>query len=298
MPTYKETRRLSVSALRALCIREDWYTRGGNEEYDHLLQDLAGNRPHLDTAGIIAIAEDIAAHTSPGKHWTVEDIAFEVARACHVTFERGPELAEGLPELCFSVLPSTGELICIKRGESGYYRSDWSTDDRDRNRELADFNNGKLGVTQAQRLAMETGSMYGWDVPGADPESYVQPSPIPGELAAAARQAVDKRVLPKLMAVLEASGCAEPDDMPMIAGQLDQYILEPEHRSYKDIALADLRIIVGELALDMLLPYVDLDAYGKAVAGNMNLVLTSYGAVSRRDGQPIPAMGGQPQEDV
>ena len=91
-----------------------------------------------------------------------------------------PKLAEGLPELCFSTLASTGELICIKRGESGYYPSDWSTDDPAQNHELADYNNERLGVTQAQRLAMECGSMHGWDVPSADPSAYQQSEPRMG----------------------------------------------------------------------------------------------------------------------
>lgn len=92
----------------------------------------------------------------------------------------GPALAEGLPDICFSTLPTTGELICIKRGETGYYHSDWSTDDPYKNAELADFNNERLGVTSEQRQAMECGSMHGWDCPGADPAYYEQQQQMGG----------------------------------------------------------------------------------------------------------------------
>jgi len=83
-------------------------------------------------------------------------------------------VAEGLPELCFSIIRNTGALICIKRGESGYYPSDWDTGDPAQNRELADYNNQRLGVTDAQRKAMEAGSMHGWGCPAADPKNYTQ----------------------------------------------------------------------------------------------------------------------------
>ena len=64
---------------------------------------------------------------------------------------------------------SRSQLICVKRGESGYYPSDWSTPDAQENRRIADEQNRKLGVTPAQEEAMKIGSMCGWDVPGADP---------------------------------------------------------------------------------------------------------------------------------
>ena len=96
-----------------------------------------------------------------------------------------PKFAEGLPELCFSTLPGTGDLICIKRGESGYYKSDWSTDSREKNQELADYNNERLGVTAAQRQAMECGSMHGWNVPGADPKVYEPEGPKMGGMTLA-----------------------------------------------------------------------------------------------------------------
>ena len=81
-------------------------------------------------------------------------------------------LRSDLPEVCYSILPSTGDVIIIKHGESGYYRCEYSTEDKAFNREFANDRNAKLGVSKAQVEAMLAGSMYGWDVPAADPESY------------------------------------------------------------------------------------------------------------------------------
>lgn len=91
-----------------------------------------------------------------------------------------PKIADGLPEMCFSTLPSTGQLICIKRGENGCYPSEWDTGDKMKNVDLADDLNEKLGVTPAQRQAMEIGSMAGWTAPGADPKNYEQQEQMGG----------------------------------------------------------------------------------------------------------------------
>ena len=85
-----------------------------------------------------------------------------------------PKVAVGLPELCYSVHEGTGELIVIQRGEVGYYRTDYSTEDKEQNVDLADRLNEKLGVDMWQRQAMEVGSICGWDVPGADPAKYLE----------------------------------------------------------------------------------------------------------------------------
>lgn len=69
---------------------------------------------------------------------------------------------QDLPEMCFSTLPSDGSLICIKRGETGYYKSDWDSGDPVKNRGLADHSNEKLGVSKIQEEAMVIKSISGW----------------------------------------------------------------------------------------------------------------------------------------
>ena len=96
--------------------------------------------------------------------WQDEDWSIQTEQ------ERFEPYRDKLPQLCFTLLPGTGQLICVKRGESGYYPSDWSTPDAQENRRIADEQNRKLGVTPAQEEAMKIGSMCGWDVPGADPD--------------------------------------------------------------------------------------------------------------------------------
>lgn len=80
--------------------------------------------------------------------------------------------AKMLPNLCYSTLPTSGDLIVIKLNEAGYYPCDYSTPDAEANRRMADELNLKIGISKAQEAAMIHGSMFGWHVPAADPGHY------------------------------------------------------------------------------------------------------------------------------
>ena len=80
-------------------------------------------------------------------------------------------LRSSLPEKCFSVLPSTGELIILEKGKMGYTPAGARANGKSA-REAADIANGTIGVTKAQEAAMVAGSMFGWQTPAADPKNY------------------------------------------------------------------------------------------------------------------------------
>lgn len=73
-----------------------------------------------------------------------------------------------LPQECFGVLASTGETILIKFGEKGYYPQEslkW--------RNAHELNEEIFGITdKAISMAMQMGSMFGWDVPATNPDTW------------------------------------------------------------------------------------------------------------------------------
>ena len=84
-----------------------------------------------------------------------------------------PMRRNDLPETCFSILPSSGQLIIIRCGERGYYPSEWDAGNREENREIASSHNVRRGITDIQEAAMLAGSMFGWNTPGANPQWYL-----------------------------------------------------------------------------------------------------------------------------
>lgn len=71
---------------------------------------------------------------------------------------------EKLPEICASRLPSDNSPIMLKRGVVGYWPAPPALD--------PDDYNARHGITPDQVEAMAAGSIFGWDCPGADPDTW------------------------------------------------------------------------------------------------------------------------------
>ena len=76
-----------------------------------------------------------------------------------------------LPDRCYAVLPSSDEIVIIKKGESGYCRTDKYGHGRAEALDIVDEYNERGGVSRAQAAAMLAGSMFGWETPAADPKN-------------------------------------------------------------------------------------------------------------------------------
>lgn len=79
---------------------------------------------------------------------------------------------EALPDMCFAFLFTNNpgkQVVAIKRGESGCYTTAYDEPDPEKAKALVMRINSGLRVTEKQAECMLVGSMFGWDVPGANP---------------------------------------------------------------------------------------------------------------------------------
>lgn len=170
--------------LYCYCYRRDWLD-------SHMRQAERGIRfidPHYKEKFRIRDGDMIRITTSDGESFDrvcryVDDYHLEVGSSwlAHICeFAERMEsngskvipLRSDLPEQCYAVHAETGEVIIVKKGETGYFPTDIKTSGKEESREFVDEYNKKLGVSKAKAAAMYWGSLYGFDTPGADPASF------------------------------------------------------------------------------------------------------------------------------
>ena len=95
--------------------------------------------------------------------------------------------------------------------------------------------------------------------------------------------------LVKFKAVAQQLQPSRLDEAIALTGHLDEYSFEPEIHSPRELARDELGVIAGEKEGELLLPHLDLDAYGRDVMQRDNGVLGDYGYLARLDSQPIQA---------
>lgn len=139
------------------------------EELDTLMETVAGQASDglgegYEQRPILIGHSELYVHLWQGTGWSImtEQDRFD------------PHFAEKLPDMCYSILPGDGSLILLKRGESGYFQTEWNQSEPARNRRIADYRNQQRGISKAQEEAMSVGSFFGWNKPGADPKAYLQ----------------------------------------------------------------------------------------------------------------------------
>ena len=95
------------------------------------------------------------------------------------------------------------------------------------------------------------------------------------------------RELIKFKAVAGHLDIRSLDDALALAEHLSEYALEPGIHSLEGLAREELSVIVGEPDRDLLMRYLNMDAYGAALLWRDKGVFSDYGYICRPDGQPL-----------
>ena len=96
-----------------------------------------------------------------------------------------------------------------------------------------------------------------------------------------------KKQLPKLKALLEHFEVTELAAAAGLVEHIGDYILTPEISSPQEAAIDELNFTMDDHSAELLLPHVNLFAYGHEIIKYDNAALTSYGLLHREDYQPM-----------
>ena len=91
-------------------------------------------------------------------------------------------------------------------------------------------------------------------------------------------------------ALLAAMDCKDIGQAVTLAGTVDEYVFSPKTSCPEDVAMSELRVMVGNDEADAFAKYVNLQAFGLSLLERDHAVITGYGLIERQDGQPIQTM--------
>ena len=69
--------------------------------------------------------------------------------------------------------------------------------------------------------------------------------------------------------------------MLSLAVEVDEYFFEPQVNGPEDVARGELNVILCGSDMEALLPYIDLEGYGRALLKRDQAMVTSYGLLER-----------------
>ena len=95
--------------------------------------------------------------------------------------------------------------------------------------------------------------------------------------AALVLETIPVRDLPNYKALLESKGCYSLGEALSQLDHLDEYILTPEISCPEELAQSELSFYLDDNALKTLLPFVNMDAYGREIMKKEQLSMTEYG---------------------
>ena len=96
-----------------------------------------------------------------------------------------------------------------------------------------------------------------------------------------------EKQIPKLKALLEQFEVRDIATAMSLTEHLEDYVLTPEISSAQETAIDQLHFMTDEHSVELLLPHVNLYAYGCEVIKEDNASLTPYGLLHRADYQPM-----------